>query len=686
MGEKKRKATIVNCKFVLKLMMNCETNNVGRRRRNLESTILIWLTSKSNDVTLTQLRNVIDYVQVLDDVDACDKYLEQVIDDDQIYIITDTPYTSNKARVYVYENSENFNEVIQAIEQDYNTQINPFGINIFKQSTHSKLNSEFLWFQRILGVLLDNNDREKAKENFLDAYKIYFNGNRQKEEKIQIFKNTYRSENALQWYSRECFFFEVLNKALRTQDIDILFSLRFFLQDMFEQLKSEYDKTPREIDFIVYRGQTISILELQTIRENIDQLISLNSFISTTVDEQTAMGFGLSGDPTGERVLFHIRINKNIINPKPFADISRFSQFADEKEVLFMAGSIFEIKNATYSELINMWRIELHLCDDDVYELNDVYQTDKATVSEQKSPFSLAAVLLRMNLIDKAEKYYQQLLDEGSMTNTSSIDLIVNCYWGLGNVKRKQGEFDIALAYYRLAIEQCQDRLDLLCRSYKYISIMYLDVHSYEDALEYQTKALEIQQEINDTKDKIADTLYNLGLIYSSHLTPKSDRALEYFFQALNIYKELNMHEEVFPCYDAIGQIYLGKKQKDLALNYHLQALQVIEEHFSSYLPFRINSYEFIGKTYQAMCDYEQAMKYYNEALNAKLKYEPLNDPNIADSYELMGGLYHQKGDYVKAIEMYDKAIETRRHVQPETHPAVESIVSTRDSLREYTE
>ena len=52
----------------------------------------------------------------------------------------------------------------------------------------------------------------------------------QKEEKIQIFENTYRSENALQWYSRECFFFEVLNKALRTQDIDVLFSLRFYFK------------------------------------------------------------------------------------------------------------------------------------------------------------------------------------------------------------------------------------------------------------------------------------------------------------------------------------------------------------------------------------------------------------------------------------------------------------------------
>jgi len=333
-----------------------------------------------------------------------------------------------------------------------------------------------------------------------------------------------------------------------------------------------------------------------------------------------------------------------------------------------------------------MWIIELQLCDDDVYELNAVYQSDKAIVSEQKSPFSLEAVLLRMNLFDKTKKYYQQLLDEGSVTDIPSIDLIVNCYWGLSKVNRKQGEFDIALAYQRLAIEKCQDRSDLLLRSYKYISITYLDVHLIADALEYQTKELEIQQEINDTKDQIADTLYNLGIIYFSHLIPNNDHALEYFFQALNIYKELNMHEDVSRCYDAIGEVYLKKKQKDIAVNYHLQALQLIDEHYSSYLPYRINSYELIAKTYESMRDYEQAMRYYNQALNAKLKSEPLNDPNIAESYELMGGLYHKKGDYIKAIEMYDKAVEIRRQIQPEYHPAIESIVSLRNSLQEYIE
>jgi len=63
--------------------MSCEYGNISRHRQNLESTILIWLMTKPNEVKLDQLRNVIDYVQVLDSVNTCD---------DQIYVVTDTSY------------------------------------------------------------------------------------------------------------------------------------------------------------------------------------------------------------------------------------------------------------------------------------------------------------------------------------------------------------------------------------------------------------------------------------------------------------------------------------------------------------------------------------------------------------------------------------------------------------------
>lgn len=349
-----------------------------------------------------------------------------------------------------------------------------------------------------------------------------------------------------------------------------------------------------------------------------------------------------------------------------------------------MAGSIFEITDVTFSAEKTAWTVELLLCNENVYELHDIYQIDREIVANAKSPYSLSAVLLRMNLFEKAVQYYQHILDQCNETDPASEETIVNCYWGLSGVFSKQGDFDIALAYAALAVEKSQDRPVLLLRSYKYLSLAHLEIHSHQDALNYQMKALEMQRKIDDSQDQIADTLFNIGLIYFDQLIRDTKHALEYLNQALSIYEELKMHSDLIRCYNAIAQVYLTKKKKEVALDYHFKALKIVDEFYPSYLPYYIDAYESLGRAYAALHDYEQAMNYYQKALDAELKYEPLNDPHIAQSYENIGSIYHAQGDYMKAIEMYDKAIEIRRHVQPESHPGLVGMISTRDALQEF--
>ena len=93
-----------------------------------------------------------------------------------------------------------------------------------------------------------------------------------------------------------------------------------------------------------------------------------------------------------------------------------------------MAGSIFNINSATRSDAIHMWIIELKLCKNDAYELSPVYEKERDIVADQNSSHSLAAVLPRMNLFDKAKKYYHRLLDEGSINTSLFVDHIINCY------------------------------------------------------------------------------------------------------------------------------------------------------------------------------------------------------------------------------------------------------------------
>ena len=71
-----------------------------------------------------------------------------------------------------------------------------------------------------------------------------------------------------------------------------------------------------------------------------------------------------------------------------------------------MAGSIFKINSETPSDSIHTSIIEFELCNNDAYELNSVYERQRDIVPDQNSPYSLTAVLLRMNLFGKSKKYY----------------------------------------------------------------------------------------------------------------------------------------------------------------------------------------------------------------------------------------------------------------------------------------
>jgi hypothetical protein len=91
--------------------------------------------------------------------------------------------------------------------------------------------------------------------------------------------------------------------------------------------------------------------ELNSLRQNIGQFISVNSFFSTSIERETAKF--LLGDINSlvdlEPVLFEIDADPKIVTSKSFADISKHSHFTEESEVLFMLGSIFRLQSIDHN-------------------------------------------------------------------------------------------------------------------------------------------------------------------------------------------------------------------------------------------------------------------------------------------------------------------------------------------------
>ncbi|CAF4868959.1 unnamed protein product [Rotaria sp. Silwood1] len=151
------------------------------------------------------------------------------------------------------------------------------------------------------------------------------------------------------------------------------------VRDLHNQLVNQYPKFLRSLSWktkqvTAYRGQGMKVEELQNFKENIGQLLSMNSFFSTSLSEETALEFAL--DALGKSdlvgVLFHIQIDITVKYAKPFVNIGQLSYYRHEKEVLFTMSSIFRIDSVEKTQQIDdnsIWIINLTLNNDDNKEL-----------------------------------------------------------------------------------------------------------------------------------------------------------------------------------------------------------------------------------------------------------------------------------------------------------------------------
>ncbi|CAF5175235.1 unnamed protein product, partial [Rotaria sp. Silwood1] len=103
----------------------------------------------------------------------------------------------------------------------------------------------------------------------IDACRLYCRGNSKELKFIDGFDRTYRSVDAIRWYSKQCFVYKIVNKALRCEDINQLHLFRFFIGDLSESLACEHKKIlfSNQKLLNVYRGVKLSNDKFNKLKE-----------------------------------------------------------------------------------------------------------------------------------------------------------------------------------------------------------------------------------------------------------------------------------------------------------------------------------------------------------------------------------------------------------------------------------
>ncbi|CAF4364514.1 unnamed protein product, partial [Rotaria sp. Silwood2] len=302
---------------------------------------------------------------------------------------------------------------------------------------HSRRGAKKIEEQLVLNVFNTSSTDEQSTTGLNGQFihsQLLINYNKNELSIVHEFEENYSSDRAIWWYTRESFLYRQLSKALRVQNIDLLFIFRFFIRDIQEQL----EKHQCSSSIRVFRGQLMLNEEFKLLKDSIEQLISMNPFLSISIDRRLALSFLYSSTVSDnmQRILFEIDGDPRLEGIRPFANITTLSYFPGEEEVLFMLGSIFRLVNIDQNDR-GIWIVRLTLCNNSDPDLQAVFDYMKNQYRNGETTIlSLGFILAQMGKYDEAEKYYRRLLKEINPTDYEDISA---CYHNFGNLFDDKG-------------------------------------------------------------------------------------------------------------------------------------------------------------------------------------------------------------------------------------------------------
>ena len=168
----------------------------------------------------------------------------------------------------------------------------------------------------------------------------------------------YKSSSALHYYINNDFFYRTLNDVLRQGREDVFYEYRHAIMDIIKCLRRILPPEENSVAGILYRGQLMTVIEVDKLKGNVGELVIFSSFTSTTSNLELAeifSGNGLNDSPDLVSVIFKIYLDTG--QPmRPYAHIPKSA----EDEVLFSPGTKFLLMSCRkLHDNGRLWQFEL---------------------------------------------------------------------------------------------------------------------------------------------------------------------------------------------------------------------------------------------------------------------------------------------------------------------------------------
>jgi tetratricopeptide (TPR) repeat protein len=496
---------------------------------------------------------------------------------------------------------------------------------------------------------------ENARNDMRSECEKAYLGNSLELTKIDQFFRTYSPTDCIRWYTQDCFVYRLLNKAFRTENLDLIFKFRFFIVDLYHQLKQLH----RPFTGTLWRGQTISVAELQRLKNTKEKLVSVNTFFSTTRSSNRAVSFSGQGNglPQLESVVFQIDVDEKMCDTPTFADITNLSSMPQENEILFTMNTIFRLVDI--ESWNNIWIVHLVLTDSNQQKLRDLIDHFKKEMDEEQIPplLMLGEFLWKMGDFDRAERYYQMMLRE----LPPGHELIGKVYNNLGLIGLEKGDFRLATRFFKkaLRLQEPTETLDL-AETYSNIAVLHDTKEEMDQALDWNEKSLAIRLRLLPHDHRLVGLTYNnIGLVYFHRC--EYDKALEFYEKARVIERSALGSVDHFDhatTISNIGLVHFEQGHYQVALDFFKEALVIYEHSLPPQHTQFADIYNNIASAQEELGDLDSALTMFEKALEVRLVALLPQNPSIAESYNNLANVLDALNRYDDALANYFKALK----------------------------
>ncbi len=178
----------------------------------------------------------------------------------------------------------------------------------------------------------------------------------------------------------------------------------------------------------------------------------------------------------------------------------------------------------------------------------------------------------------------------------------------------------------------------------------------FDKALQYHFDALKIYKALGETRH-IEELTINIGQDYADK--GSYSEALHYFRIALDLYKQSGNLSQQAACYLFFAFVYGSMGNSGESAKWNYEALKIFEKLGDQYAATIAASN--LAGNYVELKKYDEALMFYNRSLEVLKKNK--DEINRAGVYCSIGNLYETLGNYVEAFANYMMALDIGREI-----------------------